>query len=478
MSNPKLFISYCWSSPDHEQWVIDLASELTQSGVEVVLDKWDLREGHDAVAFMEKMVTDATIEKVLIVCDREYAERADGRRGGVGTETQIISREVYERTSQDKFAAVVAERDESGKPYLPTYYKSRIYIDLSEPERYAESFEKLLRWIFGKPLFARPELGKPPSFVNEASAKTLGTSALARRAVDGIKNDKGYARGAFEEYLSVFAENVERFRINPKDGELDELIVAAIDAFAPARNEFLQVLLSQIQYGSLGDSSTAVHRFLESLLPYFSNPETQNSYNESEFDHFKFFIHELFLYVVASYIRAEEFGSVARLFADPYYVPRNAERGRDPAVPFTVFRSHLTSLEFRNQHRKLGRLSLRADLLEQRAKTSGMPFRLLMQADFVCFMRAALSQTGAYHGWWPETLLYADRHYGAFEIFARAASRTYLSKLLPVLGVSSIEPVAEKLKEYATDRRALPRWQFNSFSPAVLMGFDSLGTKP
>ena len=24
MSSPKLFVSYCWSTPDHEQWVIDL----------------------------------------------------------------------------------------------------------------------------------------------------------------------------------------------------------------------------------------------------------------------------------------------------------------------------------------------------------------------------------------------------------------------------------------------------------------------
>jgi len=39
--------------------------ELRESGVDVILDKWDLREGHDAYAFMEKMVTDPQIKKVL-----------------------------------------------------------------------------------------------------------------------------------------------------------------------------------------------------------------------------------------------------------------------------------------------------------------------------------------------------------------------------------------------------------------------------
>ncbi|HNC50307.1 MAG TPA: TIR domain-containing protein, partial [bacterium] len=104
-SPPRLFISYSWSTPEREQWVIDLAMELVNSGVDVILDKWDLREGHDSIAFMEKMVTDPSISKVIIVCDQVYANKADDRTGGVGTETQIISAEVYAKQSQDKFVA-------------------------------------------------------------------------------------------------------------------------------------------------------------------------------------------------------------------------------------------------------------------------------------------------------------------------------------------------------------------------------------
>ncbi|WP_247681453.1 SEFIR domain-containing protein [Pectobacterium versatile] len=138
MENPKLFISYSWSNPTHEQWVIDLANELTESGIHVILDKWDLKEGHDSVAFMEKMVTDPQITKVAIICDEIYASKADGRAGGVGTETQIISREVYENQEQGKFVAIISEKDSQGKAFLPTYYKSRIYIDLSEPDNYTD----------------------------------------------------------------------------------------------------------------------------------------------------------------------------------------------------------------------------------------------------------------------------------------------------------------------------------------------------
>jgi hypothetical protein len=61
--------------PDHERWVIDLATQLRENGVDVILDKWDLREGQDAVAFMERMVTDPEVKKVVMVFDRRYAER-------------------------------------------------------------------------------------------------------------------------------------------------------------------------------------------------------------------------------------------------------------------------------------------------------------------------------------------------------------------------------------------------------------------
>ena len=133
-------------------WRWYLATELRENAVDVIINKWDLKEGHDAHAFMEKMVTDPSIQKVVIVCDKVYAEKADDRSGGVGTETQIISPEVYPKEDQNKFVAVVTEKDDQGKAFLPVYYRSRIYIDLSDSDTYAKNFEQLLRWIYDKPL--------------------------------------------------------------------------------------------------------------------------------------------------------------------------------------------------------------------------------------------------------------------------------------------------------------------------------------
>ena len=229
MSHPKLFISYCWSSAEHEEWVLRLGTELRENGVDVILDKWDLKEGNDANAFMEQMVSNDDIKKVILVIDEQYSKKANKRTGGVGTETQIISAEVYESVEQNKFVAVIANRDHEGNARLPVFYKSRIYIDLSDEDLYGKNFEQLLRWVYDKPFNVKPELGNKPAFLNEESSVSLGTSVAFRRLIEAIKNSRPHAHGALVEYVNVFSDNLSKFRLEPSHGvtDFDQKVVIA-----------------------------------------------------------------------------------------------------------------------------------------------------------------------------------------------------------------------------------------------------------
>lgn len=477
MDAPKLFISYSWSNPTHEQWVVDLATELRESGVDVILDKWDLREGHDAYAFMEKMVTDSDIKKVAIVSDRVYAEKADGRSGGVGTETQIISREVYEQQQQDKFVAIVTEKDDSGKAYLPTYFKSRIHIDLSEPDSYTDNFEKLLRWIFDKPLYVKPDIGKAPTFATESPSISLGTTALFKRAVDAIKATKSTVPGLLDEYLELYAQNLERFRISKTAGEFDDVVIQNIQDFLPYRNEYIQLLVAIAQYDPSDDSIRKLHRFLEILIPYMDRPEHVSQWQKWDFDNFKFIIHELFLYTVAILLKYERFIQAAFLIGQQYYISNNSERGRNVMVSFIVFREYMNSLEYRNKRMNLRRLSLRADLLKDRCQGIGIDFKYLLQADFVLFVRAEVDAQDDFSRWWPETLLWLGHFHSPFEIFARAASKQYFDKIKGLIGINDPSDLASLLESYKNGGRRLPRWEFESFSPAALLGIEQLAQR-
>ncbi len=434
--SPKLFISYSWSSPEHEQWVIKLASELRESGIDVILDKWDLKEGQDAHAFMEKMVVDPSIGKVGIVCDRIYVEKANNRSGGVGTETQIISPEIYEKQEQNKFVAIIAERNEEGKVYLPIYYKSRIYIDLSDNDLYSKNFEQLLRWIYNKPLYLKPDLGKKPAFLSDSATVSLGTGPRFRRALEAIRNNKDYCKGALNEYAETFVENLERFRIGKADGEFDDEVVKNIDEFLPFRNEAIEIFLALAQYRNISETHQSLHRFFEQLMPYMYQPSHLTSWRERDFDNFKFIIHELFLYAIASFLKYECFDAVSYLVRHRYFFEKGSTDNK--MVSFADIRQHVRSVQDRNARLKLQRISLWSDLLEKRTKTSGFQFRSLMQADFVLFMRDCFDciRTGTLQSWRPETLVYLERHESAFEIFARSESKEYFEQAKCLFDIS------------------------------------------
>ena len=141
----KVFVSYSWTPESNKKWVEQLVHRLESDGVKVVVDFNDLRLGHDKYAFMERIVNDDTIKKVLIICNKIYKEKADSRVGGVGDESTIITSQVYGSVRQEKFIPVVNEYDEKGKPFLPNYLASRMYADLTNFERgYKELLSNIL----------------------------------------------------------------------------------------------------------------------------------------------------------------------------------------------------------------------------------------------------------------------------------------------------------------------------------------------
>jgi hypothetical protein len=476
-NEPKLFISYSWSGPDHEAWVLRLAEDLTSQGVQVVLDKWDLQPGHDANAFMESMVTDAEVTKVLLICDRKYVEKSNSRSGGAGTEAQIITPSLYAKKAQDKFVAVIAERDDEGKPFIPAYYGSRIYIDLTDPSTYSAEFDRLLRWIWDQPLHIRPERGEKPAFLTQSdAAPKIATAVEFRRAFDAVRSGTSNATALVSEYFSTLARGIEafRFEIRQEDrGELDELAVKVIDAFLPYRNEAIELFSAIAQSGAPEPLLQAVHRFLEALLPYTDRPHQVHAWNDADFDHFRFIVHEIFLYAVAIFLRAERFDAAAYLLNTEYYWEKPFDHEQKMHT-FAVFFTHLRLLRYRNQRLKLNRTSIHADMLIERNKRTGIDAKYLMAADLILFLRSR--QAGAF--WWPETLLYAERHGGAFEMFARAKSLAYFDRLKGLLNVKGKAELEQLLASLNADPQSLPRWNYSTLSLSALLGLEKLATIP
>ena len=317
----KLFISYSWTTPEHEAWVLKLAEDLVASRVHVILDKWDLREGHDSHAFMEQMVSDPSVTKVAMICDRAYVAKADGRKGGVGTETQIVTPQIFadNQQQQDKYVAVVREHDDQGKPCRPVYFGARIFIDFTDDSEYARSFEQLVRWIYGKPVHTRPPLGNRPAFLDEGEgALRLSIAPGQIRALDALRNGRAHAVPALRDFLDNVAHEIEGLNVNLESNPFDEAVFAIVAGFRPYRNAIVDVFVAVATYRDDAECREVIHRFFERLIPLLNFRGNAGSFKEWDFDHHRIIVLELFVYLIATNVKFERFEAVTYHTRTPF----------------------------------------------------------------------------------------------------------------------------------------------------------------
>lgn len=186
LQTPKIFISYCRSSQG--RWAVELATRLRNDGVDVQMDVWHLKPGDDMYAFMERMVTDRSVAKVLILCDKEYCERSNKRKGGVGVEAQIISPALYGAVAQSKFIPILREFRRS-KAVMPAYLMNRYALDFSSEAGVDQHYPLLLDLIYGVereiPPLGRSKAGQRPTITTSMiGAGLAGMQVQDPKSVD------------------------------------------------------------------------------------------------------------------------------------------------------------------------------------------------------------------------------------------------------------------------------------------------------
>lgn len=238
---PKVFFSYSWSNQEHEEKVLRLAQRLVNDGVDVVLDKWDLKEGQDKYVYMEQSVNDPSVDKVLLISDAVYAKKADERAGGVGEETIIISPVLYGKVNQEKFIPVVFERDLQGKELLPAYVRSRLYIDLSgDGTTYEQEYDKLLRNIHNKPLYQKPPIGIKPQWLEENYINNSMVQDLLRQIKGCNHEDRKKLSALTQKFMDLFIETTKAFEVQ---GEVTgQVVVSTIEKLHSMKEMFYDFL--------------------------------------------------------------------------------------------------------------------------------------------------------------------------------------------------------------------------------------------
>ena len=471
---PKVFISYAWGTDEYQNRVLSFATELMNDGIDVVLDKWDLSEGNDTYAFMEKCATDKSITKVLMLLDPIYAEKADGRMGGVGTETQIISSEVYGKIEQDRFIPVVFARNEDDNVCKPTYLKSLLHFDLSKEESYDIEYQRLVKRLYGVEIYAKPQLGNKPEWVDSpkvTAPKTITKyDKLKQNGLPVVKKD------LFSNYLNAIKDLFLRYGVDDASNSLDYgEYIKLYDGMKEIRNDFL-VLLQYYVY--VVDGVMLIGEFLEEV----QNIAKENNDLPSEVK--QVFVHELFVYVIAYLVKKKDYKSAGYLLGKTYFDNRNNE-----AMNYSFFYSASNHTNLDNsickRDGKKYYSGTAAHWIETLAESVCAKSDLVL-ADLLCYNYSFLGANYRYYWkWFPISYIYGGNfnYTDALRpIATHMQSREFLSNFILLFGYDTIDEFVKKYKEAENDKD-LREYRYPScFDPApalvYLIKSDKLGIVP
>jgi hypothetical protein len=448
-----------------------------QDGIDVVLDIYDLREGHDKYSFMERMVTDPDVTHVLVVCDRAYSEKADAKKAGVGTESQIISREVYEKVEQSKFIPVVCEFSNDREPFLPTFFKSRIWIDFSSPEAVNDNWERLVRVLFGKPAHQKPQLGKPPIYITTdediPSSPAIAKFSTFKQAL--LHNRKGlniYRR----EFLSACVEYADALRVReePDVPSLGAKVLEDCRTLRNVRNQIVDWVLLESDTEVTDEFCESLLKLLEDLRELKSRPPEVNRWNDSWFEAHSVFVYETFLYIIATLLKTGSYNVLHEIFTSHYLRPKSERYGVENFDNFGCFYGHSDALqsELAPQGQRL--YSPAAELIKRQADREDIPFSALMEAELLVLLMAFIIPDAR---WYPQTLHY--RSQSEFPFFIRATQHKHFLKLATITGITDADALREAVKA-GHERLNVNTWHdfmmaFQSFWAAMNMDkLDSL----
>ena len=434
---------------------------LVSNGVEVKYDKWDLKKGQDKYSFMESMVQDETIEKVLIICEHGYKEKSDKREGGVGTEVQIITPELYGKVKQTKFVPIIAEIGEEFESYIPTFLKARIGIDMSSIEKYEEGYEELLRLIYDIPKFTKPKLGVMPKFLEEKPSLSYKTQHTINNIKNGILKKPEIIDYYIQDFIPQFVEILNDFQIEYREikEQGDEIVYNKITDMLPLRNQYIDFLETICKLKQI-DIDNIISLF-EQIYKY-TDYQKCGQFSEYQFDQYKFFIMEILLYTISILTKYNMYEEIFILVNTPYFVQSIYDNNEKPHS-INIFYNHIKSLEHRNQRLSLNKVCYTAQLLIDRSVFNNKDYSQdIINADLLIHYLTSIKLGTLSNSWFPILYIYKKER-DKLDIFKKLISNRYFEKIKKLFGVKTIEELRNKIsginEDYAQYMRHSNTWE-------------------
>lgn len=445
IEHPHVFISYAWGSAEHQEKVIQFAKSLVENGVDVELDKWSLKEGNDTYSFMEQMVNNPQITNVLLLLDKEYADKANSRKGGVGTETQIISPEIYTKINQDKFIPIIFERGNDGEIFKPAFLKGLLHFDLSLDENYYSEFQRLVKRLFGIEILVKPTLGNPPDWLTKSDNSVNPKIEFPKVFSANNKKERKYEIGnAFKSIKNQIFGAASEFHLT------EENYLDSYKALQEYRNKIVYLVTSCIWEESLPNE---IALFFESA----KNERIENGLNNELKDTM---LHESFIYTIGILFKMKNYDSLAYVLNKTYFSALKL----DGPTSFNLFYQH---------NRPLDNIVSRRDNKNYRCGTAQLWLETInldllsrnefVAADNLLYNVAVFGKNYNYYWWWfPVSYVYDERNLLIEELGEKMVSKEHLDEVSKLFGYADSNDFITAIKTIIEDiKDSRERWRYS-----------------
>jgi hypothetical protein len=146
---PSCFISYAWGNPTHEKWVLTLAKDLRNAGIDVIFDRWHNTPGTSIVKFIERIESS---DYVIAIGTPEYLTKYNTESADpvVDAEIRLIGTRLRKRTDERVRIIPLLLAGEKHNSFPPLFADS-VHIDFRDEDNYFISLFNIILTLYRIP---------------------------------------------------------------------------------------------------------------------------------------------------------------------------------------------------------------------------------------------------------------------------------------------------------------------------------------
>ena len=270
--------------------------------------------------------------------------------------------------------------------------------------------------------------------------------SILEQAITAVNASQKNQSFLVREYMkSLFASLLEiapSFPGTQETDEPDEILIRSIENSLDLVIGFSK-LAEAIAVLDSQEAAISLYKSFNQILDRYNYtpPNFSGSFRETQQQFFRFIGHELFTTFISFLIRESRWEIVNSIFEEGIFVAKS-RTGRPDSVSFEYISQHVSLLHYRKQRLKSNRMSIHADLLNERHTNGELaeicPIEQFITADFFLFVR---SQSG----WRPFSTLYMFGHLPNFIVEAKR--KKYAEQLLKPLNANDIDGLRKIISE-------------------------------